>query len=63
MLSLWSSMRRWLAGLVAEAPADIDRCEYDCKNLDCRAGDWQTCEHRPGSSNNPAPGNPASPSS
>ena len=31
---------------IAEVPADIACCEFDCRKLHCDQGEWETCEHR-----------------
>ena len=33
-------------GWVAEVPEDIACCEFNCRELHCEQGQWETCEHR-----------------
>jgi hypothetical protein len=41
--SLW----RWLQGqLVQTVPDSIAVCEFDCRALACRRGEWERCERR-----------------
>ena len=32
--------------MVAEIPADVAACEFDCRELDCTEQDWQNCPQR-----------------
>ena len=34
--------------IICEVPGDIYLCEYDCRRLQCTAGEWATCERRLG---------------
>lgn len=39
--------RRWLKEpLVEEVPDELARCEFGCRRLDCRMGEWESCEKR-----------------
>lgn len=40
---LWRLITR---GWVAEVPEDIACCEFDCRELHCEHGQWETCEYR-----------------
>jgi hypothetical protein len=31
---------------VDDAPSEISACEFECRKLECRDGDWETCAHR-----------------
>jgi len=43
MQRLWE----WFAGhWVANVPAEIMVCEFECKKEQCLQGEWDTCEHR-----------------
>lgn len=33
-------------GLVQVVPEDIAFCAYDCREPECRHGEWETCEKR-----------------
>jgi len=39
----WQWLRRQIVEDVPEADAI---CEFDCRKLQCRAGEWETCERR-----------------
>jgi len=41
-------VRAFFSRLVAPVPADLERCEYDCKDRNCSVGKWETCENRQG---------------
>ena len=32
--------------LVEEVPDELSRCEFGCRRLECRMGEWETCERR-----------------
>jgi hypothetical protein len=34
------------AQILAEVPADMAACEFDCREVDCVAKDWESCSHR-----------------
>jgi len=37
----------WLAGqFVGEVPEDGALCEFDCRKLQCREGEWASCMRR-----------------
>jgi hypothetical protein len=41
--SLW----QWLKSqFVQTVPKDIAVCEFDCRELQCLEGEWETCEKR-----------------
>lgn len=43
MRRLWNSViKKW----VADVPDDIACCEFNCRELHCEQGQWETCEHR-----------------
>jgi hypothetical protein len=31
---------------VQDAPEDIAPCEFECRRLECRQGEWDACEKR-----------------
>ena len=37
---------RWARGLVAEVPADVAVCEFDCTKTTCRSADFEACRRR-----------------
>jgi hypothetical protein len=38
---------RWLQGqMVQDVPDSLAACEFDCRALSCRRGDWERCMHR-----------------
>ena len=42
-----SKARRWLKEqLVEEVPDELARCEFGCRRLECRMGEWETCGRR-----------------
>jgi hypothetical protein len=44
---LFSRIRLWAQGQLAEeVPPEMERCEFDCRNLECTLGQWETCESR-----------------
>jgi hypothetical protein len=45
-LSPFRKLRRWLSRLIQDVPEDIAACEFECRRLECRQGDWETCEKR-----------------
>ena len=42
---LWNKIAK---GWLGEVPEDIDCCEFNCRELHCEQGRWETCEHRLG---------------
>ena len=37
----------WLRNqIVAEVPADLAVCEFECRNTECRSEEWICCERR-----------------
>lgn len=45
--SLYSRFWRWgLSKLTHDVPEDIARCEFDCRQSECRYSKWATCENR-----------------
>jgi hypothetical protein len=46
-VGLFARMRHWVQGqLIEEVPPEMERCEFDCRNLECTLGEWKTCENR-----------------
>jgi hypothetical protein len=46
-LSYFHRLRRWIKRrLIQDVPEDIAACEFECRRMECRQGDWQTCEKR-----------------
>ena len=41
-----SAFLRWLATLISEVPEEISACEFDCRERECRMGDWSQCVRR-----------------
>ena len=40
-------LRRWIKSrLIQDVPEDIAACEFECRKMECRQGDWETCEKR-----------------
>lgn len=39
----WQKVTAWL---VAEVPAEMAACEFDCQELNCDVQQWQNCPHR-----------------
>jgi hypothetical protein len=37
---------RWLSKLISEVPEEISACEFDCREKECRMGDWSQCVRR-----------------
>lgn len=31
---------------VDDPPATLSACEFECRKLDCREGEWESCPHR-----------------
>ncbi len=40
---LW---RRLKSMLIADVPDDLAICEFECSKINCRQGEWATCERR-----------------
>jgi hypothetical protein len=41
--NLWT----WLQGqIIQDAPPSISACEFDCRAVDCRRGEWERCQDR-----------------
>ncbi len=40
---LWNLMTK---GWVADVPENVSCCEFNCRELNCDQGQWETCEHR-----------------
>ncbi len=36
----------WNRHVVQQAPAELARCEFDCKVTQCQNDEWETCEKR-----------------
>ena len=32
--------------LIQDVPECIAKCEFDCRRVDCRRDEWETCENR-----------------
>ncbi len=46
-LSSFRKLWLWIKSLVVQdAPEDIAPCEFDCRRLECRQGDWEVCDKR-----------------
>ena len=43
---MFGAFLRWLSKLIAEVPEEISACEFDCRNTECRMGNWSQCELR-----------------
>lgn len=44
---LIARLRQWARGaIVQEVPPEMERCEFDCRDLECTLGRWETCENR-----------------
>ena len=43
LVRLWKRVR---SRLVTEVPDDCRYCEFECRKLQCRQGDWETCATR-----------------
>jgi hypothetical protein len=41
--NLW---RRLRDRFVQDVPASMSACEFDCRAVACRQGEWERCEHR-----------------
>lgn len=39
-------LQKWLAGQVADAPAEVAYCEFNCARAHCMMGDWDQCRNR-----------------
>src|SRR5512139_2205422 len=39
-------LERAARGTVEDAPKEIAACEFECRKLDCRHGEWDTCPLR-----------------
>ncbi|MCU0804567.1 MAG: hypothetical protein MUF79_05705 [Burkholderiales bacterium] len=39
-------LERGARGAVDDPPAEISACEFECRKLECREGEWETCAHR-----------------
>ncbi len=40
---LWNLITK---GWVANVPADVACCEFNCRKLHCEQGEWESCENR-----------------
>jgi len=39
--------KRWLEGqLVEDVPDSLALCEFGCRKLQCRMGEWEQCQRR-----------------
>jgi len=39
--------KRWLEGqLVEDVPDGLALCEFGCRKLQCRMGEWEQCQRR-----------------
>ena len=46
-LSPFRRLRRWLKSrLIQDVPEAFAACEFECRRMECRQGDWETCEKR-----------------
>lgn len=45
-MGLVTRLLGWLQRQVQHVPADLAVCEFDCRQLDCRHGDWESCSRR-----------------
>ena len=44
---MFARLWQWIVnGLVRDVPEDIQWCEFDCRKLECRQGEWGKCENR-----------------
>ena len=43
---MFGAFQRWLSKLISEVPEEISACEFDCRNTECRLGNWSQCERR-----------------
>jgi len=43
---MFGSFLRWLSKLISEVPEEISACEFDCREKECRMGDWSQCVRR-----------------
>ncbi|MGF1497901.1 MAG: hypothetical protein ACFB8W_13920 [Elainellaceae cyanobacterium] len=41
--SLFQRLKGWF---VADVPADVAACEFECRKLDCTEQEWQDCQRR-----------------
>lgn len=45
--NLLPRIRQWVRGaLVEDVPPDRAACEFDCRDLECSQGKWETCGNR-----------------
>lgn len=45
--SYFRRLRRWFKSRwIQDVPEDIAACEFECRRLECRQGEWETCENR-----------------
>jgi len=40
------AIRDFLRGLVGEVPPEDAVCEFRCRKLQCRHGEWEQCDYR-----------------
>ena len=39
--------KRWFkVQLVEDVPDELARCEFGCRKLECRMGEWESCKRR-----------------
>jgi hypothetical protein len=43
---MFGAFLRWLSKFISEVPEEISACEFDCRERECRMGDWSQCERR-----------------
>lgn len=36
----------WFTNWVAKSPEELSVCEFDCRETECKLGDWEVCEQR-----------------
>jgi hypothetical protein len=47
MVSYFRRLRQWITTrLIQDVPEDTAVCEFDCRKLECRQGEWKICERR-----------------
>jgi len=40
------SLKDWLRGLTGDVPARDAVCEFRCRKVQCRHGEWERCDFR-----------------
>ncbi len=46
-MKIFQDFWTWVSGqIIGEVPEADALCEFDCRKLECREGEWESCERR-----------------